>query len=106
MKIQPHEIKPKALLRMLDLTALFRVACTDGIIHCVDAEPGKVASVFGFAKMHVLNVAEFNTRIILMISNDDNGCWQSVGRPLLKSPTAPCYELLRQVCHVNVIGSL
>ena len=106
MKIQPHEIKPKALLRMLDLTVLFRIACTDGIIHCVDAEPGKVASVFGFAKIHVHNVAEFNTRIIDMIRNDDNGCWQSVRRSLLISPTAPCYELLRQVCYHGQLDRL
>ena len=98
MGIQPHEIKPRALQRMLDLTMLFRGACADGTIHCIDAEPGKVASVFGFAKIIVSDVAAFTKRITDMVHSNHTNCWQSIGRPARASLTAPCYELLREVC--------
>ena len=98
MRIQPHDIKPRALQRMLDLTILFRDACADGTIRCIDAEPGKVASVFGFAKIIVSDVDAFTKRITDMIRSNHTNCWQSIGRPARASLTAPCYELLREVC--------
>ena len=98
MKISPHEIKPRALLRILDLAVFFRGACTDGIIRCVDAEPGNVASVFGFAKIIVSDVAVFKERLSDMVRSDHNNCWKSIGCPAPTSLTAACYEILREVC--------
>ena len=97
MQIRPHEIKPTVLLKMLDLTALFQRMCAERIIHLVNAEPGQVASIFGFSRMLVSNVAEFNKRISGLIRQDRRACWRAKGRPKVSNPTGACYELLRQL---------
>jgi len=99
MNIRPHEIKPTALLRILDLTRLFYHMCAEGILQFVEpgAGSGQISSIFGFSRMLVSNVAEFNRRISDMIREDRRRCWQVKTIHVLSNITLPCYELLRQL---------
>ena len=60
-----------------------------------DRQP--IASIFGFCRMHVDQIADFNERVTHMVSTDPNRCWHANGRQNLKQPTNTVYELLRQL---------
>ena len=97
MNIRPHEIKPLALLRMLDLTSFFYHMCAEGIVRFVEAESGQVASIFGFSRMLVFNVAEFARRMSDWTREDRRQCWHAKQCQVRSHPTRPWYELLRQL---------
>ena len=44
-----------------------------------------------------IQVGSYNEEVRQMVLEDTRGCWHSNGRPSLRQPTGPVYELFRQV---------
>jgi len=97
MGIKPEDLKPTAMDRIKDLSALFRSLEDKGIVRLEPASPGSVNSIFGFQRIFVVDCTEFNREVKEMVQADRNRCWHANGKRNLVQPTLPCYELLRQL---------
>ena len=54
-------------------------------------------SIFGFTRMSVDDISQFNEGVRNMVEIDSNRCWHANGRPTIHKPTGIVYELFRQV---------
>jgi len=98
--IRAVDLKLNALARLRDLRKLFCALEHDNIVRLERAasdDQQRAASIFGFSRMHVDHIADFNERIIQMVGTDRSRCWHANGRRILKQPTNTVYELLRQL---------
>ena len=75
MGIRASELKPNAMLKMLDLALLFTSLQSYGAIRFHAALPGGTNSIFGFESFHVDDMDAFIAAILSMINNDLKGCW-------------------------------
>ena len=103
--IRAADLKVNALARIRDISQLLCDLEQENIVRLVhehaeaDASSAArdVASIFGFTKMFVDEVAAFNERVTSMVVADPRRCWHANGRHHLKQPTNTVYELLRQL---------
>ena len=97
MGIKSADLKPNAVTRIQDLFVLFRSLEDRGIVRLEPAAAGRLNSIFGFERIFVEDVQEFNREFADMVQADHQRCWLTNGKRSLVQPTLPAYELLRQL---------
>ena len=97
MGIKSADLKPNAVMRIQDLFVLFRSLEDRGIVRLEPAAAGRLNSIFGFERIFVEDVNEFNKEFADMVQADHQRCWLTNGKRSLVQPTLPAYELLRQL---------
>jgi len=99
-KIRAADLKPTALCRIQDLHRLFNQLEARRTVRL--ARDRFENSVFGFRHIIVNDTCDFNRAVTQMVQEDKGGCWHANGKRLLRQPTSPAYELLRQ-CGIHPV---
>lgn len=101
MQITPNQLKSTALSRIRDLYELLHtLEDKDAVVMCSEVSRGgceRDDSIFGFSRLLVHDINEFNEGVKGMVARDSHRCWKVNGRQSLQQPTGPVYEIFRQL---------
>lgn len=95
--IAGSDLKRTAIMRVFDLHSLFLELQCRGVVHLNSGGAGCIDSVFGFKRLTVHEIGDFNDMVKRMVAEDEHGCWHANGRKTFTQPTNTVYELLRQL---------